>query len=93
MVASLAIIQSDQGHEFINEVNCNLFDLTGVEHRISAAYHPQTNGLDERLNQTLVNALTKMAGDKSDEWDDYIDPVLFAYRYNNTSCYYFFILQ
>ncbi len=80
---SPAIIQSDQGREFVNELNRHLFELTGVEHRISAAYHPQTNGLDERFNQTLVNALTKLTGEKPEEWDQYIDPVLFAYRFVN----------
>lgn len=54
--------------------------MTGVDHRISAAYHPQTNGLVERFNQTLVNSLTKLAGEKTDEWDQYIDAILFAYR-------------
>ena len=57
-----------------------MFEKTGVEHRISAAYHPQTNGLVERLNQTLVNMLTKLSGEKRDDWDDYIDVALFAYR-------------
>ncbi len=64
---SPAIIQSDQGREFVNEVNKHLFELTGVEHRISAAHHHQTNGLDERFNQTLVNALTKMIDRKPEE--------------------------
>ena len=32
------------------------------------------------MNQTLVNALTKMTAEKPDEWDQYIDPILFAYR-------------
>ena len=77
---SPVIIQSDQGREFVNQVNDHLFKLSGVQHRISAAYHPQTNGLDERFNQTLVNALTKMTAEKPDEWDQYIDPILFAYR-------------
>ena len=63
-----------------------MFDLTGVEHHISAAYHPQTNGLDERFNQTLVNSLTKMVGEKKDEWDEYIDAVLFAYRFVKFLC-------
>ena len=58
-----------------------MFEQTGVEHRISAAYYPQTNGLDERFNQTLVNMLTKMSGEKPDEWDEYIDAALFGYRY------------
>ena len=78
---SPSIIQSDQGREFVNNINNNLFQLTGVKHKISAAYHPQTNGLDERFNQTLCNALTKMAEGKEEEWDKYIDAALFAYRY------------
>ena len=43
-------IQTDQGKEFVSH---HLFQLTGVKHVISSAYHPQTNGLDERFNQTL----------------------------------------
>ena len=31
-----------------------LEELTGFRHRVTSAYHPQANGLDERLNQTLV---------------------------------------
>ena len=65
----------------MNQVNEHLFEpgheaITGGEHRISAAYHPQTSGLHERFNQTLVNALTKMSGDKQEKWDQ-----LFAHRY------------
>ena len=78
---SPAIIQSDQGREFVNSINNNLFQLTGVEHKMSAAYHPQTNGLDERFNQTLVNTLTKMVDGKEEEWDSFINAALFAYRY------------
>ena len=44
----------NQGREFVNEVNQRLFDKVGIEHRISSAYHPQTNGLDERMNQTVM---------------------------------------
>lgn len=57
---SPVIIQSDEGREFVNQVNKHLFELSGVQYRTSAAYHPQTNGLDEWFNRTLVNALTKM---------------------------------
>lgn len=73
-------IQSDQGREFVNSVNNNLFELTGVKHIISTAYHPQTNGLDERFNQTLQRALLKMVDDNTNEWDKFIDSVLFSYR-------------
>ena len=73
-------VQSDQGREFINSLNDKLFKLTGVQHIISAAYHPQTNGLDERFNQTLQRALFKMVNKNKNQWDKFLDSVLFAYR-------------
>ena len=57
-----------------------LEELTGFRHRVTSAYHPQANGLDERLNQTLKAALQKLVNDNHDDWDQLIDNVLFAYR-------------
>ena len=54
--------------------------LTGFKHRVTSAYHPQLNGLDERLNQTLKASLQKLVNDQQDDWDDLVDDVLFAYR-------------
>lgn len=73
-------IQSDQGREFVNSINNQLFQLTGVQHIISTAYHPQTNGLDERFNQTVQRAILKMVEENQNEWDKFLDSVLFAYR-------------
>ena len=56
-------------------VRC-LYDRTGVEHRISSPYHPQT---DERTYQTLVQSLRKLISMEKD-WDQYIDAALYAYR-------------
>ena len=50
-----------------------------MEHRISSPYHPQTNGLDERTNQTLMRTLKKLTTTEED-WDQYIDAALYAYR-------------
>ena len=73
-------INSDQGREFCNQITDCLFELTGTEHRVTSAYHPQSNGLVERFNQTLVDALVKKAHDNQHQWDRHIDSVLFAYR-------------
>ena len=56
-----------------------MFKLTGIEHKISSPYHPQTNGLDERTNQTLTRALIKFSEAK-ENWDENIDAALYAYR-------------
>lgn len=44
-------ILSDQGREFCNNINKTLFESLGIKHSVTSAYHPQTNGLDERTNQ------------------------------------------
>ena len=37
-------IISDRGREFCNELSKKLFGFFGVEHRVTAPYHPQANG-------------------------------------------------
>ena len=73
-------VQSDQGREFVNSVNSHLFKITGVKHIISLAYHPQMNGLIERFNETLQRSLLKMVEQNENEWENYLDSVLFSYR-------------
>ena len=70
---------TDQGREFVNNLNQHLFALCGVEHRVTSAYHPQTNGLAKRFNRTLIDCLRKVT-DEEDNWDRMISPALFAYR-------------
>ena len=87
---------SDQGHEFCNRITDCLFQLTGSEHRVTSAYHPQSNGLVERFNQTLVDGLVKRAHDNQQQWDQHIDSVLFAYRtltHKSTKMTPFFVMH
>ena len=51
------VIISDQGREFCNSVCALLFKKTSIDHRMTSAYHPQTNGLTERFNQTLKDGI------------------------------------
>ena len=73
-------IISDQGREFVNSLNKELLILTNTTHKIASAYHPQTNGLIERYNQMLQRSLLKLVNDKQDNWNVFLDGVLFAYR-------------
>ena len=66
------VIISDQGCEFVNQIQEELYRLTGTEHRVTSAYHPQTNGLTERFNQTLQTALLKVVKETQTDWDEHL---------------------
>jgi hypothetical protein len=46
------------------------------------AYHPQTNGQMERINQVLEGYLHIFTSQQQDDWDDYLPTGEF--QYNNT---------
>src|SRR6266508_5715037 len=73
------VLQSDRGTHFINRVIEDLTEKFRIKHRLSSSYHPQTNGLVERFNQTLCEKLAKLA-EETDQWDQFVDSVLMAYR-------------
>ena len=78
------IIISDQDREFVNEVSKHLFAKTQTQHRVTSAYHPQTNGLTERFNQMSFSLIAKINEDQSN-WDMLLDPILFSYRVTRQS--------
>lgn len=71
---------TDNGVHFDNVTFANFCAMAQIKHKFSSPYHPQTNGLVERFNGTLVRALKKLAMNFSRNWDDHIPAVLFAYR-------------
>ena len=71
-------VVSDNGREFDGEF-AKLLEDCYIEHRHSSPNHPQTNGLVERFNQTLHQALLKSVKGQSD-WDQHLNKVLFGYR-------------
>ena len=73
-------IISDRGTTFANELIRTLCQNYQIKHHLSAPYHPQTNGLVERLNRTLCESIAKFVQLHKNEWDFYLPSVLFAYR-------------
>src|SRR2546421_9832893 len=73
------IILSNRGTHFRNRLVEGLCEKFEIKHKLSSPYHPQTNGLVERFNRTLCEGLAKVTK-KENEWDRYIESVLFAYR-------------
>ncbi|GET57239.1 putative integrase core domain protein [Rhizophagus irregularis DAOM 181602=DAOM 197198] len=90
-----AKILSDQGTHFRNQIIEKLMEKFQIKHLFSTPYHPQTNGLVERFNRTLSESLARLSTDHIDNWDNYIAPILFAYRttkHSTTKIAPFFLL-
>ena len=64
----------------MNEVSKYIFTMTKTKHRISSSYHPQTNALVERFNQTLQRSMVKFVNESKNNWDEKLDGILVAYR-------------
>ncbi|KAL5491524.1 hypothetical protein EMCRGX_G016826 [Ephydatia muelleri] len=75
-----AVITTDQGSEFKNQLNDEMMKILNIKHHLITAYHPQSNGLVERFNQSLQNMLRKCIQEKKEKWDDYLDTCTFAYN-------------
>src|SRR4051812_42759189 len=73
------IILSDRGTHFNNQVVKKLTERFKINHLLSTPYHSQTNGLVERFNRTMCESLAKLSK-KTNDWDLFIAPTLFAYR-------------
>ncbi|CAF2960214.1 unnamed protein product [Rotaria sp. Silwood2] len=54
--------------------------LIGYNHILSTVYHPQSNGMDERFNATFVPQLAKLHDRENNNWDGYLQSVVFAYN-------------
>lgn len=75
-----ARLLSDRGKVFLSNVVGYICQLFGVKKLNTTAYHPQTDGLVERFNHTLVEMLSQYVNEHQTDWDVYVGGALFAYR-------------
>jgi hypothetical protein len=73
-------IISDRGVQFSAELFQEWCRLLGIESTMSTAYHPQTDGQTERVNQTLEQYLRCYVDYNLTNWSDLLSSAEFAYN-------------
>lgn len=73
-------VLSDNGSQFTSEMMAEVYRLMSIKPLFTTPYHPQGNGLCEKMNGTLKKMLKRAAAEQPREWPRYIAPLLFAYR-------------
>jgi hypothetical protein len=76
-------IVSDRGSIFTSHFWSTLSSILQIDPRKSTAFHPQTDGQTERMNQTLETYLRIFCSYEQDDWCDLLPLAEFAY--NNAS--------
>ena len=75
---------SDRGSEFTSAVCKAVYEMMGAVKRFTSSYHPQTNGMVERLNHTLCQMLSYLVVDNQSNWDESLPHAISAHN-NNVS--------
>ncbi len=70
---------SDRGANFLSSLVLEICQKTGIQKINTSAYHPQTDGVVEKFNHTLLEMIAKHAAHYGVDWDRYLGYLLFAY--------------
>src|SRR3979490_1238851 len=75
------VVVSDRGPQFVADFTRKLYRLIGIKLAISIAYHPQTDGQTERVNQELEQFLRLFVNQRQEDWGELL--ALGKFQYNN----------
>ena len=71
-------VLSDNGKQFTSRFVQSVCQLLGLSNAYTSAYHPQTNGLVERYNRTILNMLRCYVEEHQTDWDRYASALTYA---------------
>jgi len=74
-------VVSDRGPQFVASFTKELYRLLGIRLSSSTAWHPQTDGQTERVNQELDQFLCLFINERQDDWYDLL-PIA-EFQHNN----------
>ena len=78
-------LHSDQGRNFESAVTADICKLLTIKKSRTMLYHPQSDGLVERCNQTILSMLATAVADHPFQWEDHVRTVCMAYNTSSHS--------
>ena len=73
-------ILSNQGPQFTSKFMEEFTKVLGTKRKLSMAYHPQTDGQMERINQEIGTFLQHYVNYQQDDWTDWLATAEFSYN-------------
>jgi len=73
-------ILSDREPQFASKFMKDFTKVLGTKRKLSMAYHPQTDGQTERINQEIGTFLRHYVNYKQDDWTEWLAMAEFAYN-------------
>ncbi|GFU21230.1 retrovirus-related Pol polyprotein from transposon 412 [Trichonephila clavipes] len=73
-------LHSDQGKNFDSAVCKRLCEILAIDKTTTTALHPQSGGIIERFNRTILNSLSLLVSSNQQNWDKKLPFFLLAYR-------------
>ena len=74
------VIHSDQGRQYESRLFQEMCQMLGTTKTRTTPYHPKSDGMVERFNQTLETMLSAYVSDNHKDWDRQLPYVMMAYR-------------
>ena len=71
---------SDRGPQFSSQFTRELNSMLGIETKLSTAFHPQTDGQTERVNQELEKYLRMYVAQTQEKWSDWLAMAQFTHN-------------
>lgn len=78
-------ITSDRGSNWVGNFWTRLCELTGIEQRLSTAFHQQTDGATERANQEVQAYLRAFVNYAQTDWADLLPAAQLALKNRDSS--------
>ena len=75
-----ARLLSNRGTSFTSSIIKELCKILGIKQLLTTPYHPQTNGLVERLHQTIMCMIGKLGKDKKADWPPHLTEIVHPYN-------------